>query len=213
MNTHDIEQERQKFEAFMREKNPSHDLEHEFGIYRFSPVQRHWDTWQAAIEADCKRRGEPVAWLGVTEDTRYGFKRVEVVQWNPGQLPVGDHPVFTAPQPAEPVKVPSDEEIDALWDLHEDSREFARALLAKYSEQTRECSEHHTKCSEVVGYAAEDMASQGAQGFRDGYAAALDEAIAQCGTLDNDENSEHYRAGASWCAERIRALKSYQQQT
>lgn len=60
MNTHDIEQERQKFEAFMREKNPSHDLEHEFGIYRFSPVQRHWDTWQAAIEADRRRGREQI---------------------------------------------------------------------------------------------------------------------------------------------------------
>lgn len=32
----------------------------------------------------------------------------------------------------EPASVPSDAEIDDLWDLHEDSRDFARALLAKY---------------------------------------------------------------------------------
>jgi hypothetical protein len=36
--------------------------------------------------------------------------------------------------PAEPVKGPSDADIDDLWDLHEDSRSFARALLARYGQ-------------------------------------------------------------------------------
>lgn len=67
------------------------------------PGHRTMLDYARAIEADRQQRGEPVAWLGVTEDTRYGFKRVEVAQWNPGQLPIGDHPVYTAPQPADPV--------------------------------------------------------------------------------------------------------------
>lgn len=85
--------------------------------------------------------------------------------------------------PAKTAKVPSDDDIRAMWNASCASdfgnltsdlvRHFARALLAKYSEQTRECSEHHAKCSEVVGYAAEDMADQGAQAFRDGLNAAL----------------------------------------
>ena len=41
-------------------------------------------------------------------------------------------PLYLAPQPNEPVKVPSDADIDDLWELHEDSRAFARALLARY---------------------------------------------------------------------------------
>lgn len=113
--------------------------------------------------------------------------------------------------PAEPVKVLSDAEINAAW--HEltgraclpGSTAYAcvRALLDKYSEQP-------SKCSEVTGYDAADMASQGAQGFRDGYAAALEDAIAQCNALDNNENSERYQAGVLWCIERIKTLKTQQ---
>lgn len=102
---------------------------------------------------------------------------------------------------------------------------LCRELLAKYLEQP-------SKCSEVVGYTPADMASQGAQGFRDGYSAALDEANnalellyakAMAGRLQGDDLEPHdemYNVGQlgqahgiSQAQTAIMALKSNQQQT
>lgn len=43
-------------------------------------------------------RGEPVALVRVTEDTRYGGKRMEVLRNDGAKLPDGDHYVYAAPQ-------------------------------------------------------------------------------------------------------------------
>src|SRR5690606_34647413 len=89
------------------------------------------------IKADRKRRGEPVAWI-----RKNGFSVLAGIE------PQDDSevPLYAAPQPAEPVKVPSDADILELWTgdpTH--SRPvmgknkviaFARALLARYCKGT-----------------------------------------------------------------------------
>src|SRR5690606_2333427 len=69
----------------------------------------------ADIEADRQRRGEPVAWiqrsyLNLIRESNVALHNVVVR----GSILDGDGdvvPLFTAPQPAEPVKVPSDAEL------------------------------------------------------------------------------------------------------
>ncbi|MCK9554151.1 hypothetical protein [Aquamicrobium sp.] len=108
-----------------------------------------------ARTADRKRRGEPVqgesfarAWINldalpggmmVGPEGRFGPIPASTSCWITtsereverlrAKGPVLE--VWLAPQSAEPVNVPSDAEIDDLWGLHEDSRTFARALLAE----------------------------------------------------------------------------------
>lgn len=110
----------------------------------------------AAIEADRQARGEPVlfqsrtrpvwvgasknwtAWENCTKDQADDYRRAKVI--NDWEYEVRE--LYTAPQPAEPVKVdgkasvPSDEAIQALakqYDCHlQGFMGFARALLARY---------------------------------------------------------------------------------
>lgn len=88
-------------------------------------------------EADRKCRGEPVAWLYEDElpdnypyEAMFPYSKVDGVRM---------FPVY-APQPAEPVKVPSDDDLFAIHDEyfptmvmgHDNYLNFARALLTRY---------------------------------------------------------------------------------
>src|SRR5690606_1892442 len=67
-----------------------------------------------AIEADRQRRGEPVAWRTYDRNGWYVFSPTheEAERGFPGT----DHqPLYAAPQPAVPVKVPSDAEYDVVF--------------------------------------------------------------------------------------------------
>jgi len=102
-----------------------------------------------AVELDRQCRGEPVAWFTedhLTDRSATTYDPVVAERWRVKGWPVS--PLFKAPQPAEPVKVPSNEEIidtivsygkacaglstatERQMRLHE-----IRALLARYGEQ------------------------------------------------------------------------------
>lgn len=95
-------------------------------------------------------RGEPVGYAS-KQALEYNLKheapadifpsRERLVEHFPDAIPT---PLFAAPQPAEPVKVPSDAELFALHDEyfptmvlgHDNYLSFARALLARYGKGT-----------------------------------------------------------------------------
>lgn len=91
-----IEQQRAAFEAwasdhYMLQRNLHSDT------YISVPTMRAWEAWQAAIALDRQGRGEPVAFARDGNLFWYGdFKRGVSCD------------LFAVPQPAEPVKVPSD---------------------------------------------------------------------------------------------------------
>ena len=102
----------------------------------------------AAIEADCQRRGEPVACFKCGHPTHRG------------------ECVNVAPQPAEPVKVPSDDEIMSIAALHEthgdawqdaeyrfteaDFLAAAHALLARYGQPAEQVIRNSRNTAEPV---------------------------------------------------------------
>ena len=89
------------FEAFMREKNPNHDLQHEYGIYHSSTIQRLWDTWQASIEHDRQQRGEPASGAYISKpDLVYVLCELRDAGLYGAAQIVAD--ALAAPQPAEP---------------------------------------------------------------------------------------------------------------
>ncbi|TCU92580.1 hypothetical protein EV686_11417 [Paracandidimonas soli] len=109
---------------------------------------------RAAIEADRKRRGEPVAYRllrknadgeWVTDGRPWcdGVPDADLVKDSEKSGQYRIEYAFAAPQPAEPVKVPSDADIDAVFNDMPDGanswlkswgyRQFARALLARYA--------------------------------------------------------------------------------
>lgn len=93
----------------------------------FAARAKGFHDLRAAIEADRKRRGEPV-------------KLCDCEKGHNGLGMVGRECDCEASQPAEPVKVPSDADIDAVWrELTgrpcipgSTAHAFARALLARY---------------------------------------------------------------------------------
>lgn len=46
-----IDQQRAAFEAWMRKDHPNHSLEYVNGRYTYSPPQRLWEAYQAALAA------------------------------------------------------------------------------------------------------------------------------------------------------------------
>lgn len=104
-------------------------------------------------EADRKGRGEPVAVIRYERNTPGRENEMpRVISCN--RLPDGDYPVFTVPQPADPVKVPSNTDIDELsreWGLQSAAypsksmvRDFARALLARYGQPAQPAASAET---------------------------------------------------------------------
>lgn len=144
----------------------THDIEPmKYGVTKSDDYVTGWNDCYAAIEADRKRRGEPVGEAGTMPGTN-GFT---MAVFKAEDVPVGTK-VHTAPQPAEPVKeecaatgqgcsygphgpnneqqckycgetpdepvkVPSNDEILSLWMRHGAVVDFARALLVRYGNQ------------------------------------------------------------------------------
>lgn len=104
------------------------------------------------IEAYCKRRGEPVAWRVHPFDYGVGYEGAYALTSRPDQVVAWERkgwevqPLFTAPQPAEPVKGPSDDLAHEIWAAAqtapgegiEDAVERIAALLARRIEEERE---------------------------------------------------------------------------
>lgn len=79
------------------------------GEYRASDMHEYA---RAAIEADRQRRGEPVAWVARSPGRTpqyFDGARAAHVYCGTGEWTIS--PLYDAPQSAEPVKVPSDDEV------------------------------------------------------------------------------------------------------
>ncbi|GAA0237588.1 hypothetical protein GCM10009125_28080 [Castellaniella daejeonensis] len=91
------------------------DYLHTDGVMRVRCAWCHCEApesaWnrRAAVEADRKRRGEPVGYL-VELDGRDTYVSADRTVRD-AHLTYGWRPVYAAPQPAEPVKAPSDEHL------------------------------------------------------------------------------------------------------
>jgi hypothetical protein len=100
---------------------------------------------KVSIEAVRQQRGEPISWLvafrrnpGAAVDHLFVLRREDAERQVRPDLIASVTPLYRHPQPAEPVKVPSDGELIELSVGRIDSApdgeviDFARALLAHY---------------------------------------------------------------------------------
>ncbi|MGB6103635.1 MAG: hypothetical protein WBF88_07275 [Pusillimonas sp.] len=103
------------------------------------------DQVRAAIELDRQQRGEPVAWVSEAAFRKLvNHKDVVTVSYEPKRERI--IPLYAGPQPDEPVKVPSDDDLIALavgdvgaaeyWEFSRDELvRLMRFTLARYGAQ------------------------------------------------------------------------------